>query len=178
MQIVDKLLSDIKPYAKNPRKNDKAVDKVAASIKEFGWKVPIVIDQDGTIVAGHTRYKAAQQLGLDRVPCIIADDLTPEQVKAFRLADNKVGELAGWDFDLLATELQDLASFDMEQFGFERDPSQDLTDVEEDDFEEEKETTDHGVQIGQVWILGNHRVMCGDSTSKTDADRLMGGGLS
>ena len=121
MQIVEKLLSEIKPYAKNPRKNDKAVDKVAASIREFGWKVPLVIDRDGTIVAGHTRYKAAQQLGMDRVPCIIADDLTPEQVKAFRLADNKVGELASWDFDLLATELQDLASFDMEQFSFNMD---------------------------------------------------------
>ena len=175
MQIVEKLLTEIQPYGRNPRKNEKAIDKVAASIREFGFKVPIVIDKDGTIVAGHTRYKAAQQLGMDRVPCIIADDLTPDQVKAFRLADNKVGEFSGWDFDLLATELQDLASFDMEQFGFDTAVAESIDDVQEDDFEEDEETTDHGVQFGQVWILGNHRVMCGDSTSKTDADRLMGG---
>ena len=175
MQIVEKLLTEIQPYGRNPRKNEKAIDKVAASIREFGFKVPIVIDKDGTIVAGHTRYKAAQQLGMDRVPCIIADDLTPDQVKAFRLADNKVGEFAGWDFDLLATELQDLARFDMEQFGFDTAVAESIDDVHEDDFEEDDETTDHGVQFGQVWILGNHRVMCGDSTSKTDADRLMGG---
>ena len=121
MQIIEKLLSELKPYAKNPRKNDKAVGKVAASIREFGWKVPLVIDRDGTIIAGHTRFKAAQQLGMDRVPCIIADDLTPDQVKAFRLVDNKVGELADWDFDLLADELGGIFDVDMDEFGFDLD---------------------------------------------------------
>lgn len=116
-KIVMMRLADIKPYAKNPRKNDQAVDAVANSIREFGFKVPIVIDAKHEIVAGDTRYKAAQKLGMDEVPCIIADDLTPAQVKAFRLADNKVGELAGWDFDALQIELDNI-SIDMDQFGF------------------------------------------------------------
>ncbi len=110
-------LEDIKPYENNPRKNDEAVEYVANSIKEFGFKVPIVIDKDKVIVCGHTRYKAAKQLGIDAVPCIIADDLTDEQIKAFRLADNKVGEIAKWDFELLDIELADL-DFDMSDFGF------------------------------------------------------------
>ena len=92
MTILDKALEEIRPYEKNPRKNDEAVDYVARSIEEFGFKVPIVIDADGVIVAGHTRYKAAQKLGLKTVPCVVADDLTPEQVKAYRLADNKVSD--------------------------------------------------------------------------------------
>lgn len=94
MQVIQKGLNEIKPYANNPRKNDAAVPKVASSIKEFGFKVPIIIDSNGEIVAGHTRYKAAKQLKLENVPCIIADDLTDEQIKAFRLADNKVAEAA------------------------------------------------------------------------------------
>ena len=111
-------LKELKPYEKNPRKNDEAVKYVAASIKEFGFKVPIVIDKDNVIVAGHTRYKASKKLGLKEVPCIIASDLDEEQIKAFRLADNKVSELAEWDFPTLAEELDDL-DIDMEQFGFE-----------------------------------------------------------
>lgn len=118
MQIIEKSITEITPYGKNPRKNDEAVQYVADSIKEFGFKVPIVIDKNGVIVAGHTRYKAAQELGLEKLPCIIADDLTEEQVKAFRLADNKVGELAKWDFDLLNTELKNITDLNMEQFGF------------------------------------------------------------
>lgn len=101
MDIVLKKISDIRPYENNPRKNDEAVKYVAESIKQFGFKVPIVIDKDGIIVAGHTRYKAAKKLNLKEVPCIVADDLTDEQVKAFRLADNKVAEKAEWDFELL-----------------------------------------------------------------------------
>ena len=111
-------IGDVKPYEKNPRRNDSAVDAVAASIQEFGWKQPIVVDKDGIIIAGHTRYKAAQKLGLKDVPVVVADDLTEEQVKAYRLADNKTGELAGWDEELLESELLDLPDFDMEQFGF------------------------------------------------------------
>lgn len=121
MEIVYKGIGEIRPYENNPRKNDGAVDAVAASIKEFGWKVPVVIDKDGVIVAGHTRYKAAQKLGIDRIPCIVADDLTEEQVRAYRLADNKVGELAEWDFDALSDELAqlDFSGIDMSDFGFE-----------------------------------------------------------
>lgn len=120
MKIIDKKLSELTPYANNPRLNDGAVDAVAASIKAFGFKVPLVVTADGVIVAGHTRLKAAQKLGLKTVPCIIADALTPEQVKAFRLADNKVGELADWDIQKLEIELADLSKdhFDMTPFGF------------------------------------------------------------
>ena len=118
MNIIERKIDSIRPYERNPRKNEAAVNAVAASISEFGFKVPIVVDAGGVIVAGHTRYKAAQKLGLDTVPCIIADDLTPGQIKAFRLADNKVQELSSWDFSLLMDELTDIDGIDMEQFGF------------------------------------------------------------
>ena len=117
MQIINVKIGDLKPYKRNPRKNENAVDAVAASIKEFGFKIPIVIDNNYEIVAGHTRLKAATKLGLETVPCIIADDLTPEQIKAFRLADNKTAELAEWDLDLLGLELDDIP-LDMSLFGF------------------------------------------------------------
>lgn len=119
MEIKMRKLSELIPYEKNPRKNDDAVKYVKASIKEFGFKVPIVIDKDNVIVAGHTRYKAAKDLKMDEVPCIVADDLTEEQVKAFRLADNKVSEKAEWDFNLLSVELEELFDFDMSEFGFD-----------------------------------------------------------
>lgn len=118
MTIKEIKITDIKPYENNPRINDGAVDFVAASIREFGFKIPIVIDSDNVIIAGHTRLKAAKQLGLDMIPCIIADDLTPEQIKAFRVADNKTSELAEWDFNALAKELSEL-DLDMAQFGFD-----------------------------------------------------------
>lgn len=118
LKIVYKKLSDLTPYENNPRLNDGAVDAVAKSIEEFGFKVPIVIDKDGVIVAGHTRLKAAKQLAIDEVPCIIADDLSDEELKAFRLADNKVSELAEWDFEKLEAELTDI-DFDMSDFGFD-----------------------------------------------------------
>lgn len=118
MKIIEKKLTDIKPYENNPRHNDNAVEYVAASIDEFGFKVPIVIDKNSVIVAGHTRYKAAEKLGLEKVPCIIADDLTPEQIKAYRLADNKVSELSTWDGDRLNIELHELEMLDMQTFGF------------------------------------------------------------
>ena len=115
-------VNDLIEYEKNPRviSND-AVDKVAASIKEFGFKVPIVIDKDNVIIAGHTRRKAALSLGLDKVPTLVADDLNEEQIKAFRLADNKVSEFSDWDMDMLEQEINDLMGdgFDPEQFGFE-----------------------------------------------------------
>lgn len=131
MNIVDKRLNELKPYEKNPRKNDEAVKYVSESIKEFGFKVPIIVDKNNVIVAGHTRYKAAKNLGMDTVPCIVADDLTDEQIKAFRLADNKVAEKADWDFNVLSAELEDLFDFDMSLFGFDDDA------VSGDDFGDE-----------------------------------------
>ena len=119
MQITERLLDELKPYENNPRKNDQAVDAVAASIREFGFKVPIIVDRNDEIVCGHTRYKAAAKLGLQRVPVITADDLTDEQIKAFRLADNKVAEQASWDIDKLLEEISSIATIDMEEFGFE-----------------------------------------------------------
>lgn len=122
MTIVEKRLDEIRPYENNPRRNDEAVQYVAESIRQFGWKQPIVIDKDGVIIVGHTRYKAAQQLSLDRVPCLVAEDLSPEQVKAYRLADNKTGEIAEWDFGTLEEELAELVDsltdIDMADFGF------------------------------------------------------------
>lgn len=119
MQVVEKKITEIKPYEKNPRKNDNAVDAVANSIREFGFKSPVIIDKDNVIVCGHTRYKAAKKLGLDVVPCVVADDLTEEQIKAYRLADNKVSELAEWDIDLLGEELDGIFDIDMSDFGFD-----------------------------------------------------------
>lgn len=120
MEIINVNTSELKEYTNNPRDNDGAVEAVAESIKQFGFKAPIIIDRDGVIVAGHTRKKAAERLGLLSVPCIVADDLTPEQIKAFRLADNKTGELAEWDFSALEKELAELTAFDvdMSAFGF------------------------------------------------------------
>lgn len=123
-------LSMIVPYEKNPRNNDDAVDKVAESIKQFGFKVPLVIDKNKVIVAGHTRYKAARKLGIERVPCIVADDLTDEQIKAYRLADNKVAEFSEWNLDLLQEELDALLDFDMSAFGFD--------ELKEDDWVEQE----------------------------------------
>ena len=121
MNIVEKNIDEIIPYINNPRKNDAAVDKVAASIKEFGFKVPVVISSDNVIVTGHTRIKAAKKLGLESIPCIIADDLTNAQIKAFRLADNKVAEFSEWDLEKLDIEFEGLGEFDLEEFGFDFD---------------------------------------------------------
>ena len=132
MQVVEKKLKDIVPYEKNPRKNDSAVDTVASSISQFGFKVPVVIDKDNVIVCGHTRYKAAKKLGLEKVPCVVADDLTDEQIKAYRLADNKVSELAEWDIDLLGEELDGIFDIDMTDFGFDLSEDEDAQ-TERDD---------------------------------------------
>ena len=118
MEIKMVKVDDLKPYENNPRFNDDAVEYVAKSIKEFGFKVPMVIDKDNVIVAGHTRYKASLELGLKEVPCIIADDLNEEQIKAFRLADNKVGENSLWNYELLSDELNEILDINMKDFGF------------------------------------------------------------
>ena len=175
MNIIELNLKDLKPYEKNPRKNDEAVKYVKESIKQFGFKVPIVVDKNYVIVAGHTRYKASKELGLTKVPCIIADDLTEEQVKAFRLADNKVSEKAEWDFDLLNEELTDILDIDMDLLGFEDldfDDEEEKEIVEDDVLEPPKEAI---TKYGDIWKLGEHRLMCGDSTSKDCVDELMDG---
>jgi len=171
MDIKNVPISQLIPYANNPRKNQNAVDNVAASIKEFGFKVPIVVDREKVIVAGHTRLLAAQKLGLEEVPCIIADDLTDAQIKAFRLADNKVSELAEWDMEKLSIELE-MIDFDMSEFGFET--INDLADVKEDDYEVELPKEPKS-KVGDIYQLGRHRLLCGDSTDSANLALLMDG---
>lgn len=155
MKIQDLDIKSIKAYSKNPRKNDAAVDAVAASIREFGWKQPLVIDPSTMeIVAGHTRYKAAKKLGFKTVPCVMADDLTAEQIKAYRLADNKTADLAEWDFDLLGDELGDIEDIDMTEFGFEFDSELDESEVIEDEVPEVDEENEPITKLGDVWQLG------------------------
>ena len=119
MEIIAKKLDELKPYENNPRHNDSAVQYVKNSIEEFGFKVPLVLDKDNVIVCGHTRYKAAMQMGLKEVPCIMADDLTEDQINAFRLADNKTQELAEWDWNKIGIELDSITGIDMSLMGFE-----------------------------------------------------------
>jgi hypothetical protein len=181
VKIVDKPIELLRPYENNPRNNEQAVEAVANSIKEFGFKVPIVATIDGEIVNGHTRFKAAKFLKLKTVPVLIADDLTEEQIKAFRLADNKTGELADWDVELLYSELDELTGFDMTMFGFED------IDFSLDDFEEDEKKTGEEVDIdseekpkveyGDIFQLGRHRLMCGDSTSAEDMAQLIDGAV-
>lgn len=165
-------ISEILPYAKNPRKNEKSVKFVKESIRQFGFKVPIIIDSKREIVCGHTRLLAAKSLGLSEVPCIVADDLTDEQIKAFRLADNKVGEFSDWDLDLLNTELSEIAEIDMGDFGFDLSEKEEETEVVEDEVPDEVEPI---CNKGEIWRLGEHRLMCGDSTKAEDFEKLMGG---
>ena len=175
MNIVMMKISDIKEYDNNPRKNDNAVEAVASSIRSFGFKVPIIIDSNNVIIAGHTRLKASKKLGYTEVPCLIASDLTSEQVKAFRLADNKVSELAEWDLDKLSEELS-FIEMDMEQFGFEDLEEELERDVLEDEFDENEELpiTPYAKK-GDIFLLGNHRLMCGDSTIADDVAKLTDG---
>jgi len=173
-------VDDIIPYDKNPRRNDKAVDAVAASMRSFGFKVPIVIDENNVIVCGHTRIKAAKRLGIEEAPCVRAVDLTPEQIRAFRVADNKVSELAEWDDALLAGEVAALPEFDFEQFGFDLGdiaPQGDV-DTEEDAFDVDAEPEAVFVKPGEVWRCGDHRLMVGDATNPGDIARLMAGDLA
>ena len=174
MQVQSIKISEVKPYDKNPRKNDDGVEAVANSIKEFGWQQPIVVDKDNVIIVGHTRYKAAKKLGMDKVPVVVADNLSPEQVKAYRLADNKTGELTDWDMGLLDDELADIADIDMSDFGFNLDLDDDEAKVQEDDFDEEVPEEPKS-KLGQIYQLGRHRLMCGDSTKTEDVKKLVGG---
>jgi len=175
-------LDRVRPYENNPRNNDKAVDAVAASIKEFGFSQPIVVDSDSVIIVGHTRLKAAQKLGLDRVPVVVASHLTPEQVRAYRIADNKTAEIAEWNYDLLPIELSALqeANYDLGLLGFNAEElaklmdtgvSEGLTDPDDVPLPPDEAIT----QPGDLWILGNHRLLCGDSSKPEDLDRLLAG---
>lgn len=139
MEIVNIAVDKLVPYENNPRNNTEAIQYVANSIKEFGFKVPLVIDSDNVVICGHTRLLAAKQLGLKDVPCVVADDLTDEQIKAFRLADNKVSEIATWDLDKLQLEL-DFLDCNMEEFGFISAMEEpDITDFLEDHESKHKE---------------------------------------
>lgn len=173
MEVRNLKIDEIKPYENNPRNNLDAVNATANSIKEFGWQQPIVVDKDMVIIAGHTRYLAAKKLGYDTVPVVVASNLSDEQVRAYRLADNKTGELAEWDFKLLDTELQDILDIDMSDFGFELDISED-EEVKEDDFDEEVPEEPKS-KLGQIYQLGRHRLMCGDSTNSESVKKLLGG---
>ena len=175
-------VTDVKPYEKNPRINDQAVDAVAASLKEFGFRQPIVVDADGVVIVGHTRLKGAIKLGLAKVPVHVARDLTPAQIKAYRIADNQTATLAEWDMDLLPIELKDLQDleFDMSLLGFGAEDmaamladagNEGLTDPDDVPLPPDEATT----KPGDLIILGNHRLLCGDSSKAQDVDRLMGG---
>lgn len=182
MQIYDKPLGWLTPYENNPRNNDEAVEPVANSISEFGFKVPIVATSDGEIINGHTRWKAAKKLKLKTVPVIIADDLTEEQVRAFRLADNKVAEIAQWDIELLLSEIESVDNLDMTLFGFtdsdytldDFEDEETDTDISEDEIESEGDSVS-SVEYGDIYQLGRHRLMCGDSTSAGDMKELVNG---
>ncbi|MGM9908888.1 MAG: DNA modification methylase [Limosilactobacillus vaginalis] len=174
MQIQSMKIDEVKPYPNNPRNNDDGVEAVANSIKEFGWQQPIVVDKDNVIIVGHTRYKAAKKLGIDKVPVVVANNLSPEQVKAYRLADNKTGELTDWDMGLLDDELADIADIDMSDFGFDLDLGDNEAEVQEDDFDEEVPEEPKS-KLGQVYQLGRHRLMCGDSTNPEMVKKLVGG---
>jgi DNA modification methylase len=182
MQIETWSIDRVVPYDKNPRKNDPAVAAVAQSLTAFGWRQPIVVDSAGVIVVGHTRWKAAKQLGYTEVPVHIATDLTPEQAKAYRIADNQTASISEWDLERLTAELLSLkdVDFDLDVIGFSPEelsryispPGSDgLCDP--DDVPEPPD--DPITQPGDLWILGNHRLLCGDSSKPSDLDRLLDG---
>ena len=178
MNIHEIAVDELTPYENNPRNNEKAVDAVAASIKEFGFKQPIVIDANNVVVCGHTRLLAAKKLGIKTVPCVVADDLTEEQIKAYRLADNKVAELAGWNDELLAFEMSAIQEIDMSAFGFDVDlVNQNSGEAQEDDYNEQLPEQPKA-KLGEIYQLGNHRLMCGDSTKLDDVQKLMNGDLA
>ena len=171
LNIIYKNIDELIPYINNPRNNEEAVDKVASSIKNFGFKVPIVIDKDNEIIAGHTRLKAAQKLNIKEVPCIVTNDLNEAQVKAFRVADNKVAEFSEWDLELLQSELDELGIMD-----FDMELDSEIGETAEDDFNVEDNIPYEAVsKYGDIYELGKHRLMCGDSTKIEDVEKLMNG---
>jgi len=183
MEVEHRSIEDVQPYENNPRVNDEAVDAVAASLREFGFRQPIVVDEDGVIIAGHTRFKAAQKLGLAKVPVHVARGLTPEQVKAYRLADNATRDLSSWNYEMLPIELGALsdAGYDLGLIGFSEDELAGLMDTGElkeglTDPDAVPEPPDEATtQAGDLWILGDHRLLCGDAGSTEDVNHLLDG---
>jgi len=176
--------NDLMPYINNSRTHsDDQINQVAASIKEFGFTNPVLIDEEGGIIAGHGRVQAAKKLNMTDIPCIVLEGLTDAQKKAYVIADNRIALNAGWDEDMLSVEVQalDELDFDLDLLGFTDDELADLLDDDEQtegltDEDEVPEIPEQPIsKRGDVWILGNHRLMCGDSTSIDDVDKLMNG---
>ena len=176
-------IADVKPYENNPRQNEEAVEAVAGSIREYGFRQPIVVDAEGVVICGHTRLKAARKLELDEVPVHVATGLTPEQIRAYRLADNATRDLSSWDYDLLPIELSALgdAGYDLGLIGFPEDELAGLMETGElkdglTDPDAVPEPPDEATtQPGDLWILGEHRLLCGDAGKTEDVDRLLDG---
>ena len=182
MNIIKMKVEDLIPYINNPRNNENAVDKVASSISEFGFKNPIVIDKNNVIINGHTRLLASKKLGLKEVPVIVADDLSEAQVKAFRIADNKTSEYATWDEELLKIELEQLEEMNFNLDDLNIDYSDFGLEIELDSFEGEYNEDDDVIEEPpkvpfskqqDIWLLGRHRLMCGSSTEEKDVDKLL-----
>lgn len=178
MEIKNKRTDELKPYEMNAKKHDqRQIDNVAESIRQFGWKQPLVIDKDNTIVIGHCRWEAAKKLGLEEVPCVAADELTEDEIKRLRIVDNKSNE-SEWDMELLAADLEtiDMSDFDFEGLEF-GDEEESTGKIVEDDFQVDlpEEPT---AQIGKIYELGGHRLICGDSTDIGTVDKLMRGELA
>lgn len=182
MQVEMRYVEDIRPYEHNPRHNDAAVEAVAASIREFGWRQPVVLDEQSVIVVGHTRYKAALKLGLRQIPVHVARGLTPAQLKAYRIADNQTAQIADWDYDRLPIELAELQGmdFDLSLVGFSEGELAELLAPPATeglaDPDAVPEPPDAAItQPGDLWLLGRHRLLCGDSSKPADVDRLLDG---
>jgi hypothetical protein len=182
MHVEMRSINTIRPYENNPRHNDAGVDAVAASLREFGFRQPIVVDEEGIIIIGHTQYKAALKLGLEEVPVHVAVGLTPAQARAYRIADNQTATLSTWDDDKLPIELAQLQemNFDLSQTGFSADELMRLldsgTNAGQTDPDAVPKPPDEPVtQPGDLWILGKHRLLCGDSSKPEDVDRLLDG---
>tara|TARA_R100000329_G_scaffold50992_2_gene47096 strand:- start:1079 stop:2278 length:1200 start_codon:yes stop_codon:yes gene_type:complete len=180
MKVKEIEIRKVIPYARNPRKNEDAISKVAASIKEFGWQQPVVVDSEMVVIAGHTRLAAARSLSMDKVPIVVADNLSPSQVKAYRLADNRVSQEAEWDHDLLTLELKDLVGedYDLDLTGFSEDELSGLLAEQTEGLTDQDAVPDVPeipVTVeGDIWVLGNHRLMCGDSTRIDAIEKLCG----
>lgn len=173
LKIVIKNIDELKEYENNPRKNEEAVDAVVNSIKEFGFKVPAIIDSNNVLICGHTRVKACKKLGIVDIPCIVADDLTEDQIKAFRLADNRTAEIATWDFTKLKEEF-DSIDLDLDAFGFEDLKAKLNKDLEEDEFDEAQALPESPYsKKGDIYLLGKHRLLCGDSTKPESFKALL-----
>jgi site-specific DNA-methyltransferase (adenine-specific) len=171
MELIEKKLSELIPYANNPRKNDGAVDAVVESIKQCGYISPIVIDENNEILAGHTRYKAMKKLKIKTAKCVVMEGLTEEQKRKYRILDNKTGEFAEWDIDLLNIELEGL-DFEGFDFGFDIPEEEEEKEIIEDEVPEVDETVEPTAKLGDIWQLGRHRLMCGSSTDKNSILQL------